>query len=189
MIIAPIALILLAAVAAGLSRQSPQPSFQSDPMIGDFMTEEEDLGKVFEQMETGNTHANVLASQGSKAVMRRLHSKVRAERRDDRWSPGTEASLRSIFSQVRSLQSPNSRVRVLCSANFCEVTATLPMPPFVEGALFLPEFQNSKQESSVEALGLKPLVKILGRTDPSLALYLSYWSRERIHYKTNGDRP
>lgn len=62
------------------------------------------------------------------------------------------------------------------------------MRQFVEGGLYLPEFQDPKQEAAVEALGLKSLVKILGSRNPSQALYLSYWSRKATNDKTNAKR-
>ena len=169
-------LLLVAAVSAALALQQLQSAAASDPMI-DGLLDERDPQSVLDQIKPEQNPENVLASEGMNSMLRRLHSHVRTEKRDDNWSPRTESLLRRFFLRVPSVGSPQARLRVLCSATLCEVTANLPNRPTAAGQLYLPEFQNPSQDAAVQKLGLKPLPKVLGSTSAG-PLYLSYWRRD-----------
>lgn len=168
-------LLLLAAVGAALALQ-PESTNQADPMLGD-MLDQPDPKWVLEQVRAQGNPDKVLAPEGMNAMLRQLHSQVRTERRDENWSPRMEAMLRRFFLQVPSVAASPNRLRVLCSATLCEVTASLPNTHAAKGQLYLPEFQDPSQDAAVQKLGLRALPKVLGSAN-GRPLYLSYWSRD-----------
>jgi hypothetical protein len=168
-------IFLIAAAGTALALQQPRNSDLPDPMTGSALDEREPRD-VLAQIRAQQDPDRALAPEGMNALLRRLHSKVRSEPRDDKWSPQMEAPLRRFFLQVPSVRSSPHHLRVICSATLCEVTANLPKRQSADGQLYLPEFQDPKQEAELQQLGLEPLPKVLGSTSAG-PLYLSYWGR------------
>lgn len=173
--VAVMLLVLIAAIGGILAFEQPQSPNQSDPMIENALDPRPPI-KVLDQMRAQHSPDKAFASEGSQAILRGLHSQVRTEERDPNWSPKMETELRSYFLNVPSVQSSPAHLRVLCSATLCEVTTNLPNRHFAVGQLYLPEFQDPKQDAAIMRLGLKPLAKVLGSTKAG-PLYLGYFGR------------
>jgi DNA-binding CsgD family transcriptional regulator len=181
-------LALLAALgAAAIAFQQPPPTTSApeptitDPLIGTIAIET-DPRKLFAGVPKDlQAYQQVLAGQGSQAVLLRLHAQVRSERRDDAWSSGMEAKLHRIYKSLPSLKYSPAPVRVLCSATLCEVaTTTSPHPPEAEVKLFFSDMQSGELAEQADAAGLDNLVMLLAKhSDKTQFVDLTYWARKQ----------
>jgi DNA-binding CsgD family transcriptional regulator len=161
-VIAMIAIVLVtAAGAAALMSQTPSSTAEVDPLIGS-------------QLERFPQPAD-------------LHTKVRAEARDNLWAPATEAAIRARVDQIPLVGRSGNLLRVTCASTLCEIAGTLLTP----ASKHEQDDQNSPVNRTVKALQVPPLPDDLAKLGlksesgtfasakgkPDRLVYLLYYSR------------
>jgi len=118
-----------------------------------------------------------------------LHSQVRAERRDEKWAPSTEAAIRERLLQIPLIGKGGNVLRVTCASTLCEIAGTVVAPPSkAEQA-----DPNSPFSRAIQDLQVPPLPDDLaklglkhesgnflgGKGKPDRSVFLIYYTRAK----------
>jgi DNA-binding CsgD family transcriptional regulator len=181
-LIAMMALLLTGLMAGALALQQGDSSGLSanepfsDPLVGDiFAPQDPQKAALIPTTERDYVHARVGQTADTEKELRRLHTQVRAEQRDEE----AEARLTAIYRSFHPIKLSKAPLRVICSVSVCEVATTTQVPtPQAEVDATLGEVQGPDLRQQAEAMGLKPLYLWFGlHPSGDRAAYLGYWAR------------
>lgn len=150
----------------------------SDPLIGNiFAPADPQKVALLPTTERDYVHARAGQMNETEVALRRLHSQVRAERRDQE----AETKLAAIYKSMHPIKLSQAPLRVICSESVCEVATTTQGPTSqAEVDATLGEVQGAELRQRAEAMGLKPLYMFFGlHPSGDRAAYLGYWGRTR----------
>jgi DNA-binding CsgD family transcriptional regulator len=129
-----VALITILGVATLGFQQANSPSdivansAKSDPLFASIFAESDPTKLFANPPKNRRDFDRVLAGEGSRAVLLRLHNKVHSEQRDPAWAAGTESALRRAFVSIPRVGAQGTELRVLCGSTLCEIAGTIYTP-------------------------------------------------------------
>jgi DNA-binding CsgD family transcriptional regulator len=186
-VIAMIAIFLItAAGAVALMTEPPTSTF--DPLYRGVMAEQDDPVEVFTSPKTRQASDQMLAGEGSRAMLRSLYAKVRSEPQDPAWASVNERALRALFSAIPHIGVPGTELKVLCATKVCEVAGTIDTTfASSENDLItelnrgtMPRLNPRALSEGTDRLKLKSIVGTIGQTSekPPRQMFLFYYARE-----------